>query len=94
LVRDVTASLVVRTEERDQRFAINGPNGVVVSADRLFLREAFTNVVDNAIKYGPRRSTISLAVDQGAHEAIVSVADEGPACHTSIASGFSNASTV
>ena len=34
---------------------------VRVSADRLVLRDAITNVVDNAIKYGPRASTIDDA---------------------------------
>jgi len=51
---------------------------VRVSADRLVLRDAITNVVDNAIKYGPARSTIDVRVDADAEQATVTVRDAGP----------------
>jgi heavy metal sensor kinase len=78
LVRDVAASLGVLAEERDQRLTIEAPDGILVSADRLLLREALTNVVDNAIKYGPRASTVSLLVSASAHDVVITVTDEGP----------------
>jgi signal transduction histidine kinase len=49
-----------------------------VSADRLVLRDALTNVLDNAIKYGPSGSTIGVHVDGDARDAAVTVIDEGP----------------
>src|SRR6185503_3813353 len=51
LARDVVSSLGILAEERNQRFEIDAPDGVGVAADRLVLREAITNIVDNAIKY-------------------------------------------
>ena len=45
-------------EERHQQFEVDVADAVTVAADRLVLREAITNVVDNAIKYGPQRSTV------------------------------------
>src|SRR4029434_7499778 len=46
-------------------------------ADRLVLRDAVTNLVDNAIKYGPEGSTIKIHVDGGPEQATMTVADEG-----------------
>jgi signal transduction histidine kinase len=51
---------------------------VRVFADGLVLRDALTNVVDNAIKYSPRASTIEIGVRIAGDDAVVTVADEGP----------------
>src|SRR5438067_3152898 len=47
LTRDAVASLGILAEERDQRLTIDAADGTSVIADRLVLREAITNVVDN-----------------------------------------------
>ena len=78
LARDVAASLGILAEERQQRLEITADANVRVSADRLVLRDAITNVVDNAIKYGPSGSTIAMRVEADAVDATLSVADEGP----------------
>jgi heavy metal sensor kinase len=78
LARDVASSLGILAEERRQRLQIDAPEPVRVSADRLVLRDAMTNVVDNAIKYGPPGSRIDVRVTADAQSATVTVADEGP----------------
>ena len=78
LTREVVSSLGILAEERQQRFQVVAAENVRVSADRLVLRDAITNVVDNAIKYGPSRSTIDVRVDGDAHQATVTVTDSGP----------------
>jgi heavy metal sensor kinase len=78
LTRDVGSSLGILAEERNQRLAIEAVDGVLVNADRLVLREAITNVVDNAIKYSPQASTINLRVQADTGQAVLTVADEGP----------------
>jgi len=48
------------------------------------LREAITNVIDNAIKYGPVGSAIDVRVRRDGEEGVVSIADQGggiPAAH-------------
>jgi signal transduction histidine kinase len=65
-------------EERNQRVTVDAAEDVVVTADRLVLREAITNVVDNAIKYSPRTSPISIRVYTDRRQAHITVADEGP----------------
>ena len=78
LTREVAASLGVLAEERRQQLAIDVPPGTIVSADRLVLREAITNVLDNAIKYSPDGGTIAIAVARNQREAILAITDEGP----------------
>jgi signal transduction histidine kinase len=50
---------------------------VQVSADRLVLREAITNVVDNAIKYSPVGASIAVSIRDDGDCAVVEVADQG-----------------
>jgi heavy metal sensor kinase len=78
LTRDVVSSLAILAEERGQRLKVDAADGVVVSADRLVLREAITNVVDNAIKYSPKASAIDIRVRPDGKQALVTVADQGP----------------
>jgi heavy metal sensor kinase len=78
LARDVAASLGILAEERNQKVIVDATGHVTVSADRLVLREAVTNVLDNAIKYGPHGSTVTMRVDSGGDEGVLAIADEGP----------------
>ena len=77
LTREVASSLGVLAEERRQRISIESIDGVRVSADRLVLREAITNVVDNAIKYSPVGASIAVSVRGDGDRAVVEVADQG-----------------
>lgn len=78
LARDVTSSLGILAEERRQRLQVNVALNIRVSADRLILRDAITNIVDNAIKYAPSGSTIDVQVAGDAGHATLTVTDEGP----------------
>jgi len=78
LTREVTASLAVLAEERRQSISIQSAEGVSVSADRLLLREAITNVVDNGIKYSPVGAPIAVSIRADGNRAVVEVADQGP----------------
>ena len=78
LARDVVSSLGILAEERRQRLQIAVAANVRVAADRLVLRDAITNVVDNAIKYGPPDSAIDVRVDANGQQATLTVADQGP----------------
>ena len=78
LAREVASSLGILAEERNQRLALDITDGVVVPADRLVLREAVTNVLDNAIKYSPAGSTIAVRVGWSGNQAVIAIEDEGP----------------
>ena len=78
LTRDTVSSLAVLAEERRQSMKLEIADGVTAAADRLVLREAITNIVDNAIKYSPTGSTIVVSVSCQERRAVIAVADEGP----------------
>src|SRR5262245_7462715 len=78
LAREVAGSLSVLAEERRQRLDVVAPSPVPVKADRLVVRDAIANIVDNAIKYGPAGSTIAVRVDGDTRHATLTVTDQGP----------------
>jgi heavy metal sensor kinase len=79
LARDVSSSLGILAEERNQTVSLEVDDGIVARVDRLVLREALTNVLDNAIKYGPAGSTIAIRVKRtGDDGVLIAVADQGP----------------
>jgi heavy metal sensor kinase len=77
LARDVVSSLALLAEERRQDVRTESSEGALVQADRLVLREAITNVLDNAIKYGPEGSQINVRVMATSHEGVLTIADKG-----------------
>jgi heavy metal sensor kinase len=78
LAREAASSLGILAEERNQTLALDISDGPIAPVDRLVLREAVTNVLDNAIKYSPKGSTVVLRVDRMGDRAVIGVADQGP----------------
>jgi heavy metal sensor kinase len=78
LTREVAASLALLAEERRQQISIQAAESVPVNADRLVLREAITNVIDNAIKYSPAAASIVVSIRTVDDHAVVDVTDQGP----------------
>jgi heavy metal sensor kinase len=78
LAREVTSSLGILAEERNQKLTLDVADGVLVPVDRLVVREAVTNVLDNAIKYSPVGSTVAIQVARRDDQALLAIADEGP----------------
>jgi signal transduction histidine kinase len=78
IARGVVGSLSVLAEERNQTLAFEITSGVIVSVDRLVLREAVTNVLDNAFEYSPDGATIAIRVERIGNRGLLAVADEGP----------------
>ena len=52
-------------------------NGLRISADRLLLYQALSNLVTNAVKYSPAGTTVRVAVAAGGGRVRFRVADEG-----------------
>ena len=78
LARGVVASLSVLAEERNQQIRVDAQAQSVATLDRLVIREAITNLLDNAIKYGPTGSAIDIRVRTNGDQAVIEVADQGP----------------
>lgn len=51
--------------------------GIMVHADLKMLQRAFSNLLDNAIKYTPKKGTITVSVKSSGNYAFIRVADTG-----------------
>jgi heavy metal sensor kinase len=78
LAREVVDHLAALHEEKHQTVVTDRNGPVIVIADRLVLRQAVINLLDNAIKYSPDGATIRVAVSRRDRSALLDVADTGP----------------
>lgn len=78
LAQEVAGQLEVLAEERHQTIETSKARGLVWMGDRMLLRQALLNLVDNGIKYTPAGGRITIRVGQSGEQALVEVADTGP----------------
>lgn len=79
LARESAELLEVLADEKGQSLSVTGDESVRVIADRLILRQALVNLVDNALKYSPVGGAVSVRVrSEARREAIVEIRDNGP----------------
>src|SRR6516162_2059758 len=79
LAREAGSMVEVLAEEKAQQLDIDGDTALTVDADRLIVRQALVNLFDNAIKYSPVNSQISVRVGRSAdNQATVDITDHGP----------------
>ncbi|SIR25106.1 sensor histidine kinase [Pseudacidovorax sp. RU35E] len=88
LAQELTATLVPRAlrEGIDLGFAPTeedgGPQGealpLIVTGHAWLLREALSNLIDNALRYAGRGAVVTVDVQRDGNEAVLSVTDDGP----------------
>ena len=79
LAEEARSVVDVLAEEKRQHIDIEGDASLVVSVDRLILRQAVVNLLDNAIKYSPTESRILVRVQSGGDKQVfLDVIDQGP----------------
>jgi heavy metal sensor kinase len=79
LAEEARSVVDVLAEEKRQRIDIEGDANLLISVDRLILRQAIINLLDNAIKYSPTESRILVRVQSGGNEQVfLDVVDRGP----------------
>ena len=78
IAREVATLLDVLIEEKSLQLIVAGDEGVRVSADRLLLRQAITNVLHNAVKYTPKGGRINVRVTASPGCSVIRIADTGP----------------
>jgi heavy metal sensor kinase len=78
LADDVVSHLSVLAEEKHQTLSIDRQASPVVAADRLVLRQALINLVDNAIKFTPAAGRVRIRIAETPQDALVDVIDSGP----------------
>lgn len=67
------------TEARRLEFQVNCPEGVHASFDRQLIARIFENLLDNAVRYAPRKGRVALNVLVEDKDLIVEVGNDGPA---------------
>jgi heavy metal sensor kinase len=78
LAEDVASQLGVLAEEKDQSILVERVGMPLWLGDRLVLRQALINLVDNAIKYSPRGGRIKIRVAESPEGPALEVSDTGP----------------
>jgi signal transduction histidine kinase len=78
LVRDVVAGFAPVAAAAESRLRTVRVDDVEAPADDGSVRQVLLNLLDNAVKYGPRGQTISLGLALAGRRARLWVEDEGP----------------
>jgi signal transduction histidine kinase len=78
IAKGAITSVEILAEEKHQKIVLEGDESLLVTVDRLILRQAIINLLDNAIKYSPAESQILVRVEGGAKgEVFLEVVDQG-----------------
>jgi signal transduction histidine kinase len=78
VIREVVAGAHARPGGTRVRFAPAAPEDLTVTGDRNALTRVLTNLVDNALKYAPGESPVTVSLSLSGGQAAVSVSDNGP----------------
>lgn len=79
LLTDLVAGFRPLAEASEVTVVVEAPPGLQVRADESLLRQAVLNLLDNAVKYGPRGQTVRVGCRSTAGGRVeLWVADEGP----------------
>ena len=78
IARQVVAELAPFALSKDVEVEVRGAETLLVDGHPDLLSVLLRNLVDNAIRYSPRQSTVSVDVDRAEENARVRVSDQGP----------------
>ncbi len=79
LAREVAREWTPRALAAGIDLGFEGEDHLQVRADRVLLREALSNLIDNALRYCPRGASVTLRVrTTGAGQCVLEVEDNGP----------------
>jgi heavy metal sensor kinase len=79
VTKEVVGLVEILVEERHQTVSVSGEDSIRVLGDRLLLRHALINLLQNAVKYSPEGGNISVVVASGlSNRATVTISDSGP----------------
>jgi heavy metal sensor kinase len=78
LAEEVAEQLGVLAEEKDQSVSVRFDAVPLWAGDRMVLRQALLNLVDNAVKYSPVGGKIDIRVTQSSVGICIDVTDTGP----------------
>ncbi len=78
LFSEVQESVHLAVEDAGQRLQVRAPAGLAVQGDRQLLRQALSNLIDNALKYGRPGNAIRVGAEAVGGEVQLYVENDGP----------------
>jgi heavy metal sensor kinase len=78
MVATTTDQMELLAEEKAIELITEIENGVEIEGDRSRLKQVVVNLIDNAIKYTPRKGNIKVVVRSSQGKAYIEVLDSGP----------------
>lgn len=78
LVREIVDAFAPLARTRGTVVVAGAEDGIVVPVDRDALRQVLLNLLDNAVKYGPRGQQVRIGVETTGPWAVIHVDDQGP----------------
>jgi len=78
LAREVAREWTPRAVAAGVDLGYEGEESLTVPADKLLLREALSNLLDNAIRYAGRGTTVTLRALRRDGQCVLEVEDNGP----------------
>ncbi len=78
LVGEIVSELSNFASDKKIKIKVNGPDqALTVKIDQILTTEIIANLLTNAIKYSPPKSTITLEIKEKAEELFFSIEDQG-----------------
>ncbi|MBO5856003.1 MAG: HAMP domain-containing histidine kinase [Alistipes sp.] len=77
IVTEVCTAIDLKYKEREVEWRIDIAQGIVVSADRLYLHAMLSALMDNAIKYCVSKPIVTLFVSNSNDNSTIRIADNG-----------------
>ena len=77
LTLDAARSVAPKAIEKDQEFSTDVEEGIWLKGDKVLIREAIVNLIDNAVKYSPRQAKVSISLVLKVDEISIEISDDG-----------------
>lgn len=77
LLEELVADLTPLAEQQRVALRLDGDGEPVVRGDSILLARAFSNLIENGIRYNRPGGLVEITVSQASNQAVVSIADNG-----------------
>lgn len=77
LIEEIVEGYVPLANERGMRVVADAPSRIFALVDPRAMRQVIVNLLDNALKYGPREQTVQINLDRVEDRVHIVVIDEG-----------------
>ncbi|MBC7389930.1 MAG: ATP-binding protein [Opitutaceae bacterium] len=79
MIKEIFEQLEDKAEEKEIKLILDAAqNHIIVLADPFRIKQAFINLVDNAIKYGNDKGEVRVGLDKDKDHVHVTIKDDGP----------------